>query len=269
MESKEKKSAVKLYTLIILLLLYVAVISFPLSLIPNEYGSKAVGITLKVIFLIVAFISIKKYGVSELRFLPVKEKKQFLLLPLLVMTFSNWIYVWIFKAPLKSSVDGGMLTFTIFVTLLTVFCEELLFREIMHDCLKDYIKQDYLRILISATLFSLLHFLNVFNGMDIYSVLAQVGYTFVLGLVLGLIKEKGAGLIALISFHFLFNVLNNDLFSVLYNGEWNTEFIVTNIIIGVVVIAYGVLMYFLLKVDPLLFNSKDNNENEVSNSTHK
>ncbi len=162
-----------------------------------------------------------------------------------------------------------MFTLTVFANLITAFCEELLFREITHNCLKEFIKQDYLRILISSMIFALLHFVNFFGGMNILSVLAQVGYTFVLGLILGLIKEKGVGLIALVSFHFLFNVLNNDLFSFLYKGEWNTEFVVTNIIIGTIVVGYGVLMYFLLKVKPSTLAFVDDGQDQINDSTNK
>ena len=261
MEKGTTKGSVKIYTWIILILLYIAIISFPFSRWIPSPGGYIVDICLKVAFLVVAFISINKYQLSKLKFLPDKNAKLLLLIPLAVLTFSNWIYVWIFKAPLASSVNGGSLTLSIFTTLLIVFCEELIFREITHDVLREYIKQDYFRILISASIFALLHFLNIFNGWDILTTLAQVGYTFVLGLVLGLIKEKGAGLIALISFHFLFNFLNNDLFSQLYKGTWNSTFVITNVIIGAVIVAYGVLMFFLLKVQSTTFGLEDNSEN--------
>ena len=247
MEKGTVKRSVKLYTLIILVLLYIAVISFPFSLLVNDTVATILDMVLKAMFLVVAFISIKKYQLSELRFLPSKNAKLLLLIPLLVLTFSNWIYIWIFRSPLNSSIDGGALTLTLFSTLITVFCEELLFREVMHDCLKEFIKQDYLRILIAATIFALLHFLNLFYGVDFLMVLAQVGYAFILGLVLGLIKEKGAGIIAFVSFHFLFNAFNNDLFSILYKGEWNANFVIINVIIGACVVGYGILMYFLIK----------------------
>ena len=261
MRKENVKRSVKIYSWIILILLYIAIVSFPFSALIPSPGGYIVDICLKVAFLVVAFISINKYQLSKLKIFPDKNVKLLLLIPLLVLTFSNWIYVWIFKSPLAASVNGGTFTLSIFITLLTVFCEELIFREVTHDVLKGFIKQDYLRILISSLIFALLHFLNIFNGWDILTTLAQVGYTFVLGLVLGLIKEKGVGLIALISFHLLFNFLNNDLFSQLYKGTWGTNFIITNVIIGALVVSYGILMYFLLKVKSTSFDLEDNGEN--------
>ena len=269
MEKGKVSKVAKLYTLVILILLYIAIVSFPFALWIDDVYCKIIDMSLKAVFIVIAFISIKKYELGNPQALPNKNLKLLLLIPLVVLTFSNWIYFWIFKAPLHSSIDGGMFTLTVFNTLVTAFCEELLFREITHNCLKETIKQDYLRILISSSIFAILHFVNFFGGMDILSVLAQVGYTFVLGLILGLIKEKGAGLIALVSFHFLFNVLNNDLFSFLYKGEWNTEFIMTNIIIGVVVVGCGVLMFFLLKVKPLSPALVDDGQDQVNNPTDK
>ena len=269
MEKRNVSKTAKIYTLIILVLLYLAIISFPLILWIDEIYVKIIDMSLKIAFIGIVFFSIKRYELGSPKFLPDKNLKLSFLIPLVVITFSNWIYVWIFKFPINSSINGGMFTLTVFGTLITVFCEELLFREITHNCFKEIVKQDYLRTLISAAIFSLLHFLNFFSGTNILLVLAQVGYTFVLGLILGLIKEKGAGLIALVSFHFLFNVLNNDLFSVLYKGEWNTEFVVTNIIIGAVVVSYGVLLYFLLKVKPSSLALVDDSENQVNDASNK
>lgn len=269
MEKGNTSRLSKLYTLIILVLLYIAIISFPFTLLVADIYSKIIDMVLKIVFIIVAFISIKRYELNGVKALPDKNPFLFLLIPLFALTFSNWIYIWIFKPSLVTSFDGGLFTLTVFSTLITVFCEELLFREITHNCLKEFVKQDYLRILISSAIFALLHFVNVFGGVDITFVLAQVGYTFVLGLILGLIKEKGAGLIVLTSFHFLFNLLNNDLFSFLYNGDWNKEFIITNVIVGAIAVIYGVLMYFFLKVNSLPLNLKDNSEDEISDTSHK
>lgn len=271
MEKESRTSpAIKVYTALILLLLYVAIISFPLAPFINGMAATIIGISLKIAYIVFAFFSIYRYDLCKFSLFPNKNWKLLLLIPLVILTFSNWIYVWIFHAPLNSSVDGASLSVNIFIiTLVTVFCEELLFREIIHECLRDYIKKDYLLILTSAGIFSIMHFINLFNGMDILSVLAQVGYTFILGLVLGLIKEKKAGFLALMSFHFLFNALNNDLFSALYKGEWNTQFVLTNVIVGTIVVLYGVGMYFLLKNNssPLLL--QDNQNDEVSNASEE
>ena len=266
-KEKTVSPKIKLYTAIILLLLYIAVTSLPFTLWINDVAGKIIDITLKIGFIVFAYFSIDRYQLCKIKYLPDKNWKLLLFIPLVVLTFSNWIFVWIFNSPLNNSINGGIFTLTLFATLVTVFCEELLFREIIHEALREYIKKDYLLILLSAGIFATAHFINFFGGMDILAVLAQVGYTFVLGLILGLLKEKKAGFVALVVFHLLFNVFNNDLFSLMYQGGWNFEFVFINVAIGLVVVIYGIGMYFLLNDQPLPFSPKNNKNDKVSNSS--
>ena len=58
MEKGTIKRSIKLYTLIILVLLYIVVISFPFSLLVNDTVATILDMVLKAMFLVVAFISI-------------------------------------------------------------------------------------------------------------------------------------------------------------------------------------------------------------------
>lgn len=268
MEKENSKNPyIKLYTAIILLLVYIAVVSLPFPLWTNEIVGKVIDITLKVGYIIFAYLTIYRYELCKIKYGPDKNWKLLLLIPLIALTFSNWIFVWIFKSPLNTSINAASLSLTISATVITVFCEELLFREIVHETLRQYIKKDYLLILISAGIFASMHFLNIFSGLNPLNVLAQVGYTFVLGLVLGLLKEKKAGFVVLVIFHLLFNVLNNDLFSILYQGDWTVQFVVTNIVVGTIIVIYGVGMYFALYNKPLSSSLENDKYNQVSDTT--
>ncbi len=102
MEKGKVSRIVKLYTLIILILLYIAIVSFPFALWIDDIYCKIIDMSLKATFIVIAFISIKRYELENPQVLPNKSIKLLLLIPLVVLTFSNWIYVWIFKAPLHS-----------------------------------------------------------------------------------------------------------------------------------------------------------------------
>lgn len=270
MEKENSKNPyIKLYTAIILLLVYIAVVSLPFPIWTNEIVGKVIDITLKVGYIIFAYLTIYRYELCKIKYGPDKNWKLLLLIPLIALTFSNWIFVWIFKSPLNTSINAVSLSLSISTTVVTVFSEELLFREIIHETLRQYIKKDYLIILISAGIFASMHFLNIFSGLNPLNVLAQVGYTFVLGLVLGLLKEKKAGLVALVIFHLLFNLLNNDLFSVLYQGDWTVQFVVTNVIVGAVVVLYGVGMYFALYNNSLSSSMKNDEDDKISDTTEE
>ena len=269
MEKEKNNFSVKLYTAIILLLVYIAIVSLPISLWVPDIVANIIDITLKVGFIIFAYISIARYKLCKIKYGPDRKWKLLLLIPLVALTFSNWVFVWIFHTPLNTSINVGTLALNIVVTLVTVFCEELIFREIIHETLREYIKRDYLIILISAGIFASMHFLNIFSVANPLYVLAQVGYTFVLGLVLGLLKEKKVGFVALVIFHLLFNVLNNDLFSMLYTGDWTVQFVVINIIVGTIVVLYGVGMYFALYNKPLAFSLQNDDDNQVSDTAEE
>lgn len=259
----------KLYTAIIIFLAYIAIISFPFGVFFGGLVGKITDLSLKIGFLVFTFITIYRYELCKIQILPKKNFLLLLFIPLVLLTCSNWIYIWIFKSPLNKDFDVGSFTFDLVITLVTVICEELLFREVIQERIKDYISKEYLVILMSAGIFASIHVVNIFNGTPPLIVLAQIGYTSVLGLILSFMREKGTGFIALCLFHFLFNSLNNNLFTALYNGDWNATFIVTNIIIGTIVVLYGVGLYFLLKNKSLSSNGKNNQNNKITKSTDK
>ncbi len=104
--------------------------------------------------------------------------------------------------------------------------EELMFRGIvvLHGALKDtsVIKS----VIISAIVFSLLHSINVLGGNSLQEMIMQLGFTFVMGMFLGLIILKVNSLIPLIIFHWLWD------FSLISSNIINSQNAIINILTG-------------------------------------
>ena len=85
--------------------------------------------------------------------------------------------------------------------------EEVLFRGIFLNNLKKKGHGDLACVLISAAIFALVHLTNAV-GMDMTSVLLQVGYSFVVGLVLAAVYLKNGSLLLIMAVHFLIDFTN-------------------------------------------------------------
>ena len=147
--------------------------------------------------------------------------KSFLLtIPLALIAFGN-----LASLPFSSQINEPSfldIDRKVLFTLMTALIEETIFRfAFMEAIAKTNLRR--FDILISALVFGLMHLFALFGGSDPLLTLAQVGYTFLLGLLLGVAYRLG-GLLPAFFLHFLFNFLQNDLFKALGGGEWNTPF---------------------------------------------
>ena len=155
----------------------------------------------------------------------VKSTKGFLLcLPFFILCFGNLCSLFFAKELTPNKED---LFLQGFFSLVTAGIEEVIFRFGVCEILSKTNLRKF-RILISAFLFGAFHLLSLIAGSPVIPTLAQAGYTFLLGLLLGLVYETG-GLGIAILLHFAFNFFQNDLFTKLGGGEWNAIFFAFNI----------------------------------------
>ncbi len=173
-----------------------------------------------------------------------------LLLPLVVGGMSNLIYSWVFASPLKESLDVASFFNNAGMTLCCVTIEELLFRFFFLYFLQDVVKEgkyrDLLLILFSSLAFGMMHVVN-FYGNNPLMVLTQIGYTMVLGLVLGFMALYFQTPVIPIIGHFIFNFLNTDLYALFYSLEMNSPYILTSLCIGLFVLGYVAFLYYLAR----------------------
>ena len=98
-------------------------------------------------------------------------------------------------------------------------------------------------ILLSSLCFGATHLLNINSFASIPYCLAQMGYTFFLGLILSLTYVYTKNIFIPLTIHALFNILNNDISASLFDIQWNANFFIVNISVGAVLAIYGILIY--------------------------
>lgn len=227
---------------IILILLYIAVASFPFSLFikDNDFLSTLLSIGLIIIYLIfLYFYTRRKKDLSI-------EKKQFniknslLFLPCILAFFSNYFYLPFVAYYFK--IDS-MFPLLIVFTFITMLIEEIVFRGLLFGQLKNF--KPIARILISAGIFGFCHvnhFLSTSNPLD----LITVAYTFGIGIILGMLYEYGGNFIIVICFHFFYNFFNNVLFTCFEMTNVNYPiYYLINIGVSLILLAYLLTIYLV------------------------
>ena len=223
-------------------LLFIFVAAFPVDLIPVvltyqlliRIGLRALLLTYY-IYIIIKY-KIKVFGNTNYRNL-------LLCIPFFIVCGSNFVASSIvggFAGITMSALDFVLLTI---LTLMVAISEEIVFRLFIHNNLM--VSSSLKRILYSATIFALMHLLNVVNVRTVASlvvVLVQTVYTFGLGLLLGVMYEYSYSLVGCMVLHFCFNFFNDTLY--LYFGGHTSDlcFYITAAICGVVVLTYGLII---------------------------
>ena len=97
----------------------------------------------------------------------------------------------------------------LFMCVLVGVSEELMFRGIIHDFIKQKLrgkKNGYLyAVLLSAAVFALWHFVNLIYGAGIVDTLLQVGYSFLIGAMLAVTYDKNRNIWLCVFIHALFD----------------------------------------------------------------
>lgn len=224
-----------------LLCVYLAVAFFPFYLIPiSDFWVKLIGIILRVAYVVFITIYLNKYGVFKIG--EFKLVNTLILIPCFVACFSN-IIVGLFSGEVVASPDFSLFYLDVIFTILTVVCEELIFRMAGFKLFEN--QKPILRILYTSLIFGAVHLLN-FLGSWNPIVFVQAIYTFGIGLILGLLYEYGGNIILPILFHLLFNLFNNDLFEKIYIVTSDFNYYLINVLIGVICGVYCLLMYLFV-----------------------
>lgn len=244
-----KETSNKLYSFLYLFALYLGVKLLPIKdWIPVTW---VVNLLMYVFYLLVIALLVYESRKAKLEMQKNSQHLSYLLLiPLVIGGMSNLIYSWVFTAPIRESLDVAAFINNAGMTLCCVTIEELLFRffflYFLQDVVKDGKYKDILLILFSSLAFGLMHVVN-FYGNNPLSVLTQIGYTVVLGLVLGFIALYFQTPIIPIIGHFIFNFLNTDLYALFYSLEMNTPYILTSLCIGIFVLGYVGILYYIAR----------------------
>lgn len=244
-----KETSNKLYSFLYLFALYLGVKLLPLyEWIPIYWVASLVFF---ILYLGIIFLLVHEATRANLKPLKNESHLSYLwLIPLIIGCMSNLISSWAECLPVTSEFYITTLLHRMGMTLCCVVIEELLFRFFFLYFLQDMIKKeehkDLFVILFSSLAFSFMHVVN-FYGNNPVAVITQMGYTFVLGLILGFIAIYFETPLIPIIGHFLFNFLNTDLYSMFYVLKMDATYYLISIAIGTFVMAYAVILYYLAR----------------------
>lgn len=241
----------KIYYWFILFCLFLVSIGIPYSKWLSINLANVLSASTKLVFIAISLLIIKKKKLAESYVMP-KGYGYISCLPFFLICFTNLIFL-----AIKGEVNPiGIDTLWSYglSSLASAIAEEILFRVTLISLIKEKTNKEWIIVLISSGVFALSHVVNFFVNAPLL-VLAQIGYTFILGLFLSLSYLRGAGLLTVSLLHFLFNFLNMDLFVSLYQGDWDLLFYLINISIGALLVGYGALLLFKKKKAPMEPNS--------------
>lgn len=178
-----------------------------------------------------------------------KTKSYLLVLPLLLLCFSNIIYGEIFTLSKNETMNVGLFFMNVFLLLISVIIEEIIFRYFLLFFFSSLFEKNnlksFLSVLCSSLCFSLMHVINFTSGN--YSGTAlQIVYTFFLGLILGYLAISIDNIVLPIIGHACFNLFNMLLFENLYIlSEFSISYITVSAAFAIVAIAYLVFIIYM------------------------
>ena len=244
-ERKEPSFQSNLYLALIFILLYLALTGLPLTYWGMEpFSANLTMAVFRFVYGTVVFFLLRFYFFPKLKILP--SLRGVLFLPFFLLCFSNLIYWAVMGGNFSSLKDNMTLWHNLWHYASIAFAEEVVFRQSLMGILSKRFKK-YQNILISAGIFGVAHLINLFNGASLGATFAQVGYTFVLGLLLGFVELYGGGFLSAFLLHFAFDYVNMGIFELVFQGNWDWPFFLINIGIGVVVLGYAFFLFFLFE----------------------
>lgn len=230
----------KIYSSVMYLSIYLLIVAFPFNEILNHDWHYLILTIGKIILSIVMIILFRRDGFTFEMF---NWKNSLLYIQLIVLCGSNLVFLALNNASFATNPPYLHLVNSFCYCLATALAEEMIFRGMAVDIVKAKFNK-LLTILITALIFGLVHLVaGIFSNP--LGALIQAGYTFFLGLVVGFAYVFDGGIYVAVAIHFLFNFLNDGLFPILYDGNWNTLFYIVNISVGAAAAIYLAIIYLL------------------------
>ncbi len=246
-----------LSSIVLLIILYLlSTTNFFIQFISNELVGYLLMLTLRLIFIIFAIFYIKPNGLPQ-PFFQKLHVSELLLLPLILVAFSNLFVVLITHSPLNEPINGIAIWQGTIFDLFVVFAEELVFRAVLLVyLLKKY--KPLVAIIVSSIIFGFVHLVNISSLASIFPVLVQCIYSVGIGLVCGLIYYVSKNFALPLFFHYCFNFFNGNLIPTVYKLPQTPLFYIINGVIALVAIAYGSGLF-------VYFNKKGENDYATKN----
>ena len=218
----------------------------------DTYTYYAVAIGMRIIYIGLFVVYNKRRRLSSINVRVKPNIKDLIFLPTLIIAGSNFISL--FFVPhliVEPQVDLAFYLELILI-ILSVIIEEFIYRAMFLNGLLLNRFSRKKAILISALIFGLIHLVNI-NILAPLPTLIQVGYSFLLGLILALVYVAGGRISYPIIIHLAFNVINSFFFGNMVYLELNIWYYVVNVLVGVIALAYTMIAYRIRQKEKGLF----------------
>lgn len=237
----------KFSDILLYVLIFIFVNAFPVELLRlNEELTLLIHILLRGLLVAFYIYLLVRERINIFKF--TNYKNLLLFLPFLLAVCSNFIALAFGGSTNIPSKSTLWLIMMAVYFLFGVFCEEFVFRFLIHGALVN--TTPIKRILASAGIFALMHLLNIVNVRSVdalLSVAIQIVYAFGIGILLGFIYEYSYSLVPCIVFHFLFNFINTGLWTYFgANCLTDLQYYLVNIGVGFVLAVYTACIYFFV-----------------------
>lgn len=216
----------------------------------SERFATAFVLLVRALFCVLPVIFFKFYFSKLCKF---ENKSFFLMLVLFAICVNNFPFVSLFCGDITLESNVYLWCVHIADSIITATLEEIVFRGVIFVIILDIFsdkKYKFLSaIILQAVLFSLTHFVNLFAGTDVFYVLLQICYSFLMGVVFALSFALTKSILIPIILHTIYNfgglLLDNGL---LFGSLWaQPQFIfslIIDLILGAIVVVYFIKIRF-------------------------
>lgn len=251
--SKENKQKILLYVILLIGLVFMFLLDFKIINIAftddlkiNNIYSNAISRTIGIL-LVIFLLRYLKIKIIDKDNMKVKIGVIIFIIPAIIVAINN--YPWLSLIDNTAYYNDNyfyLISYIIIECLIVGIFEELVFRVLIYKVFTLFFKERYKNnqnkqiiysLLFSSLVFSLAH---AFSSLSFGSVLMQVGYTFLLGLMLNFIIYKTNNIFYCILIHTIYNIGGYAI------GTFVTRTSVSLLlIIGTLCISILVLIYYL------------------------
>lgn len=175
------------------------------------------------------------------------------ILPALIIAINNFPTSAFFASRAELTEPSYLIYFFIVECLSIGFFEELIFRLVLLTVLLQRLPKTktgvFQAVLISSSVFGLIHLVNLIGGAGFAPTILQVGYSFLTGAMWAVVYLKTKSILAVIILHASYNFFGEVMFRLgTVSNRFDTITIVVTVILAILVASY--YFYTLYKIEP-------------------
>lgn len=207
---------------VILMSIYFALVNLAIKLSSVINKPNSINALTEIVFLIGIILYLKKkkllsyYGINNLKGL--EYKNLLFCLPMIIIALVNLRY------GIHINNSWEQIVYLSLEALGVGFAEEILFRSFLMKAIMN--KSATAAIIVSSTVFGIIHIFNLLYGADTVATLAQVVYATALGLMFSMFFYKTNNIVPCVICHSIINMTNTFLPNDLSNEQLYTGWII-------------------------------------------